>query len=318
MPSLVHCHAIRHGRGWSGKRDSNPRPPAWKAGALPLSYSRLPSRRAPMPRRFDHQQVVGRGGFEPPKAFASRFTVCPLWPLGYLPACSQIRNPLISLALAGGFEPPTHCLQGSCSTPELRQQSQNFTLGSRPPSSQGFSVTVLSSLRPAAALAQDLVSTGPPPPPRRSAIRAGPASGGSTRKSQLRATSGRSPSPSPPSTRQIGAGQVHLPRDLAARAVTAPTIQTPFLLQDLERTGPGSSPGPPGPARRRPPPTWPRRRSDPAAWCLGTTTPWTPGRLRGPEDRAQVPRVLHLVQRQEERPAPPASPGSPGGRRASQ
>src|SRR5882724_4134409 len=27
--------------GWSGKRDSNPRPPAWKAGALPLSYSRL-------------------------------------------------------------------------------------------------------------------------------------------------------------------------------------------------------------------------------------------------------------------------------------
>src|SRR5215510_16559863 len=29
--------------------------------------------------------LVGRGGFEPPKAFASRFTVCPLWPLGYLP-----------------------------------------------------------------------------------------------------------------------------------------------------------------------------------------------------------------------------------------
>src|SRR3989442_6973887 len=31
---------------WSGKRDSNPRPPAWKAGALPLSYSRpcLPGR----------------------------------------------------------------------------------------------------------------------------------------------------------------------------------------------------------------------------------------------------------------------------------
>ncbi len=30
-------------------------------------------------------KMVGRGGFEPPKAFASRFTVCPLWPLGYLP-----------------------------------------------------------------------------------------------------------------------------------------------------------------------------------------------------------------------------------------
>jgi hypothetical protein len=25
-----------------------------------------------------------RGGFEPPKAYAGRFTVCSLWPLGYL------------------------------------------------------------------------------------------------------------------------------------------------------------------------------------------------------------------------------------------
>src|SRR5438128_9002164 len=29
--------------------------------------------------------MVGRGGFEPPKAYASRFTVCPLCPLEYLP-----------------------------------------------------------------------------------------------------------------------------------------------------------------------------------------------------------------------------------------
>src|SRR5207249_10502654 len=32
------------------------------------------------------------------------------------------------LALAGGFEPPTHCLQDSRSSPELRQHRQNFTL----------------------------------------------------------------------------------------------------------------------------------------------------------------------------------------------
>src|SRR5436305_9138235 len=31
---------LGHRDSWSGKRDSNPRPPAWKAGALPLSYSR--------------------------------------------------------------------------------------------------------------------------------------------------------------------------------------------------------------------------------------------------------------------------------------
>lgn len=29
---------------------------------------------------------MGEEGFEPPKAYASRFTVCPLWPLGYSPA----------------------------------------------------------------------------------------------------------------------------------------------------------------------------------------------------------------------------------------
>src|SRR3989441_6886476 len=39
-------------RNWSGKRDSNPRPPAWKAGALPLSYSREYARATPsMPER---------------------------------------------------------------------------------------------------------------------------------------------------------------------------------------------------------------------------------------------------------------------------
>src|SRR5262245_51885581 len=28
----------------------------------------------------NRSKLVGRGGFEPPKAYASRFTVCPLWP----------------------------------------------------------------------------------------------------------------------------------------------------------------------------------------------------------------------------------------------
>jgi hypothetical protein len=36
--------------------------------------------------------VVGRRGFEPLKAFASRFTVCPLWPLGYLPENRGMRS----------------------------------------------------------------------------------------------------------------------------------------------------------------------------------------------------------------------------------
>ncbi len=29
--------------------------------------------------------IVGKDGFEPPKSKDSRFTVCPIWPLWYLP-----------------------------------------------------------------------------------------------------------------------------------------------------------------------------------------------------------------------------------------
>src|SRR2546422_4238287 len=77
--------------------------------------------------------MVAGGAFEPPKAYASRFTVCPLWPLGYLPESAGTRSePLEKLALAGGVEPPTHCLQVSCSATDLRQHRQNFTLITKP------------------------------------------------------------------------------------------------------------------------------------------------------------------------------------------
>ena len=93
-------------------------------------------------------KMVGRGGFEPPKAYASRFTVCPLWPLGYLPAGFSDCNPLKCLALAGGFEPPTHCLQGSCSTPELRQHRQSSNLGVGYRFVKQFSALEPSAVRP--------------------------------------------------------------------------------------------------------------------------------------------------------------------------
>ena len=35
--------------------------------------------------KIPEELLVGREGFEPPKACASRFTVCPSWPLWYLP-----------------------------------------------------------------------------------------------------------------------------------------------------------------------------------------------------------------------------------------
>ena len=58
----------------SGKRGSNPRPPAWKASALSTEL---------FPRKALLR--VGGDGFEPPKSKDSRFTVCPIWPLWKLP-----------------------------------------------------------------------------------------------------------------------------------------------------------------------------------------------------------------------------------------
>ena len=62
---------------WSGRRGSNPRPPAWKASAL--STELLPH------CVLSDLVFVGTDGFEPPKAKASRFTVCPIWPLWNMP-----------------------------------------------------------------------------------------------------------------------------------------------------------------------------------------------------------------------------------------
>src|SRR4029078_10926935 len=111
-----------HGRkqSWSGKRDSNPRPPAWKAGALPLSYSR----------------GVWWGGedLNPRRRTPADLQSAPFGHLGTspnLPARDKrflVAKRSSTLAVAGGFVPPTHCLQGSCSSPELRQHRQSSKL----------------------------------------------------------------------------------------------------------------------------------------------------------------------------------------------
>ena len=85
--------------------------------------------------------IVGREGFEPPKAEADRFTVCCVWPLRYLPSflrgswlftsfppdtqtsvkCKSIHllhriKCFLALEPMRGLEPPTSWLQISCST----------------------------------------------------------------------------------------------------------------------------------------------------------------------------------------------------------
>ncbi len=93
----------------SGKRDSNPRPPAWKASAL--STELFPQIAPSIPVRGPRHNLlwwgerrqwcalcrmatsvapfaerVGADGFEPPKLKSSRFTVCPIWPLWNTPS----------------------------------------------------------------------------------------------------------------------------------------------------------------------------------------------------------------------------------------
>ena len=57
--------------GWSGRRDSNPRPLAWKANALPTEL--LP------------QSVVGGDGFEPPKSKTADLQSAPFGHSGIRP-----------------------------------------------------------------------------------------------------------------------------------------------------------------------------------------------------------------------------------------
>ena len=73
---------------WSGKRDSNSQPSAWKADALAIELFPLVYR-SPLTGFSLSPTVVSAlfslvegGGFEPPKSHDDRFTVCSLWPLG--------------------------------------------------------------------------------------------------------------------------------------------------------------------------------------------------------------------------------------------
>ena len=70
----IRLSARRGGCGrWSGRRDLNPRPSAWEADALPLSYSRLP-------RGLDFSNSVGfgQGGRCGPKPFVVKSAS--VWP----------------------------------------------------------------------------------------------------------------------------------------------------------------------------------------------------------------------------------------------
>ena len=95
------------GRDWSGRRDSNSRPPPWQGGALPLSHFRKAPARAPAGTgcRGGDLNSYARKGTTP-----SRWRVCLFHHLG--------RRSAHSAGAAGveGLEPPTGGFGDRCST----------------------------------------------------------------------------------------------------------------------------------------------------------------------------------------------------------
>ena len=100
---------------WSGKRDSNSQPSAWKADALAVELF-PPVCRSPLTARtasysYTSVKLVVGGGFEPPKSYDDRFTVCSLWPLGNPSTLAEkSESPIfvqLLVELAMGLEPAT-------------------------------------------------------------------------------------------------------------------------------------------------------------------------------------------------------------------
>ena len=122
LPRMRSTTELKQQKLLSGKRDSNPRPPAWKASALSTELfpqkTRLCFLRESLLCRIAKASFyssckrlprlntfVGADGFEPPKSRDSRFTVCPIWPLWNTPMIQRSLEPLV------GLEPTTAGLQ---------------------------------------------------------------------------------------------------------------------------------------------------------------------------------------------------------------
>jgi hypothetical protein len=76
-------------RRWSGRRDSNPRPTAWKAVTLPLSYSRPGAER--IDREWWRREDSNLGRAKP-----GRFTVCCHCPLGHTSEFLDCQRPTVT------------------------------------------------------------------------------------------------------------------------------------------------------------------------------------------------------------------------------
>ena len=101
MRSTPELHRLKVERG---RRIELPFP-AWKAGIIAII-------RTP-PAGIISWNACGQGWIRTTEGIASRFTVCPIWPLWYLPVYC-LKSSLLNEPMEG-FGPPTPRLQITCS-----------------------------------------------------------------------------------------------------------------------------------------------------------------------------------------------------------
>src|ERR1051326_8511682 len=97
MLKLYHapaCLPSTSPNGWPQFLRSNPRRWPRSIVVTVMVFSATPSSTTPKGRPMEPlgEKVVERSGFEPLKAIASRFTVCPVWPLRYLSTPGSVQH----------------------------------------------------------------------------------------------------------------------------------------------------------------------------------------------------------------------------------
>ena len=237
------------------------------------------------------------------------------------------RPGLLTVELAKGIEPPTCCLQGSRSTPELRQQATKLHPMYHCRTCQPISWPRACADRvpwpPAAGAAPR--TRGPPPPPPRSSDPTRPARGsapGGRRSGHQRPE----PPPLAPQDQREG-----LRRSAAQGASGVPPPRPRLRRSSSPLASAARGPAPGSHPSHRQILEGPRRRPHdmgvrPAAWCRGTSTPWTPSASAVRSRLPTFPGILDLVQGQKQGRLPRATghrqqvlelrvlPGPPGPR----
>ena len=120
-PARVAASRPALSKGISRRWDvTRPRPTSWRPLLRTGSGAATLSERACFPLKLSHRRIlVGRGGFEPPKASPADLQSAPFDRSGTCPP-GHVDASELSVELAEGLEPTTFRLQGGSSTIELR------------------------------------------------------------------------------------------------------------------------------------------------------------------------------------------------------